>query len=186
MTNETPDQAAFNPYQAPGAVVVDADAQAEAPAFFPVTRFKLIVMSLASAGFYEIYWFYKNWRCVQSREKIDVPVRTVFYPLVAYSLFAKVQKMANEVQAVAVPGPGILAFLVFVLAVCGGLPDPYWVVGLGSFLPLLPVQTTIIEINRRIAPKADPNGNFSWANFVWMAIGAVVYLLLFIEIVPKK
>ena len=186
MTNETQKQSAFNPYEAPGSTVADADAQTDQPAFFPVTRFKLIVMSLASAGFYEIYWFYKNWRCVETREKINVPVRTVFYPFVAYSLFTKVQKVAMEVQAVSVPGPGVLAFLVFVLALCGGLPDPYWMVGLGSFLPLLPVQTTIIEINRRMAPKADRNGNFTWANFVWMAVGGLVYLGVFGEMLFKK
>jgi len=48
------------------------------------------------------------------------------------------------------------------------------------------VQTTIIEINRRVAPQADRNGNFTWANFVWMAVGGLVYLGVFGEMLFKK
>jgi hypothetical protein len=34
--------------------------------FFPVSLFKLTVMSLFTLGLYEIYWFYRNWQLIKA------------------------------------------------------------------------------------------------------------------------
>lgn len=36
-------------------------AEYNTPYYFPVSNTKLVLMSLATLGFYELYWFYKNW-----------------------------------------------------------------------------------------------------------------------------
>ena len=47
--------AVFNPYAAPAAAVADAAPASGEALFFPVSRLKFALMSLATLGLYEIY-----------------------------------------------------------------------------------------------------------------------------------
>ena len=42
------------------------------PAFFAVSPLKLIVMSTATLGIYELYWFYKNWKLIKQRTESNI------------------------------------------------------------------------------------------------------------------
>jgi hypothetical protein len=171
----------FNPYRAPMAPVseVGATLTGEAP-FYAVSTLKFTVMTLATAGFYLLYWFYKHWRYVHSREQVLVIVRTIFYPVTAYSLMRRVQEMAPQAGTPGIRQPGMLAFLVFFFALLGNAPDPYWLASLLSILPLLPVQAAVNELNRKVAPDADPNERFSGGNIAWIAIGALLWALILV------
>jgi hypothetical protein len=158
---------------------VGATLTGEAP-FYAVSTLKFTVMTLATAGFYLLYWFYKHWRYVQSREKVLVIVRTIFYPVTAYSLMRRVQEMAPQAGTPGIRQPGMLAFLVFFFALLGNAPDPYWLASLLSILPLLPVQAAVNELNRKVAPDADPNERFSGGNIAWIAIGALLWALILV------
>ena len=50
------------------------------PMFFPVSRLKLLVMSLVTFGLYEVFWFYKNWQLFKAATVRDISPfwRTVF------------------------------------------------------------------------------------------------------------
>jgi uncharacterized membrane protein YdbT with pleckstrin-like domain len=47
------------------------------------------------------------------------------------------------------------------------------VVSLLGFLPLLPVQATVNELNRRLAPQAGTNSGFSAWNIAGLIVGGI-------------
>jgi hypothetical protein len=167
----------FNPYAAPKAEVADPSTRM-APVFYPVSLLKLTLMSLATFGLYEIYWFYKNWKCVQRNDgyKVNAPIRAFFYPLMSYDLFKRIRGHADKAQLGPRLQAGLLAATIFVLAALWRLPDPWWLVSLLGFLPLLPVQSTVNEINRKLAPQAGINGRFSGWNVVGLVVGGILLL----------
>lgn len=179
MKTQAMAQEAFNPYAAPKAALADAAAPGVQPVFFPVSLLKLTLMSLATLGLYEIYWFYKNWKCVQENfgQKVNAPVRAFFYPLMSYSLFRRIRDHAAGAQLEAKLQAGLLAIAVFITAVLYRLPDPWWLVSLLAFLPLLPVQSVVNQINARLAPGADANRRFSGWNIAGLITGGVFCVL---------
>jgi hypothetical protein len=179
MKAQAAEQEAFNPYAAPKAAVADAAVPGVEPVFFAVTLRKLTLMSIGTLGLYQIYWFYKNWKCVQqhSGDKVSAPIRAVFYPLVSYALFRRVRERAAAAQIEGGLQAGLLAAAVFVLSFLWRLPDPWWLAGLAVFLPMLPVQSSVNEINARLAPQAEPNAGFSGGNIAGMIVGGLVLLL---------
>jgi hypothetical protein len=170
---------AFNPYAAPTAAVADAAPASGAAVFFPVSLLKLTLMSLATLGLYEIYWFYQNWKCVHHNfgDKVNAPVRAVFYPLVSYSLFRKIREQAGKAQLDGELQAGALALTVFLIGALWRLPDPWWLVSLLGFLPLLPVQSTVNELNRKLAPQAGDNSSFSGLNIAGLIVGGILLLM---------
>jgi len=103
--------------------------------YFSVAIPKFILMSIATIGLYQIYWFWKNWKVVESREssKKYPLIRAVFAPIFAYSLFQRI-KVAN---------PVVLALGYFVIGALWRLPDSWGVLSVFSFVPLIPVQQMI-------------------------------------------
>jgi hypothetical protein len=150
--------------------------------FFPASVLKLILMSLATLGLYEIYWFYKNWKCLHESfgDNVNAPVRAVFYPLTSYTLFKRIREQAAKAQLDGQLQSGLLALTVFAISALWRLPDPWWVVSLLGFFPLLPVQATVNELNRRLAPQAGTNSGFSAWNIAGLIVGGI---LLFMALV---
>ena len=68
------------------------------PMFFPVSRFKLLVMSLVTFGLYEIFWFYKNWQLFKAKTGSDISPfwRTVFRVFFIYELLHEIQEKARS------------------------------------------------------------------------------------------
>ncbi len=109
--------------------------------------------------------------------KVNAPIRAVFYPLMAYSLFRRVRERAAAAQIDGGLQAGLLALALFVLSLLWRLPDPWWLAGLAAFVPMLPVQSAVNQINARLAPQAEPNVRFSGANIAGMILGGLVLLL---------
>lgn len=170
----------LNPYAAPKSQVDDLSAPAQArPAFFPVGCLKLATMTLVTFGIYEMYWFYQNWKSVQrlTGEKLNAPVRAFFYPVTSYSMFRRIQEQGRRLQVDVGIRAGALAISVFGLTVLWRLPDPYWLVSLLTFLPLLSVQSEVNKINRRVAPDADRNERLRAWNVVAVVVGGLIWAL---------
>ena len=185
MKSETAEQD-FNPYQAPRTNVADV-AGAQEPVFFPISTLKLALMSIVTFGLYEIYWFYQNWKLVQHdpAQKLNAPIRAVFYPIMAYALFRRIAEAAAREQLGTLQA-GALAVAVFVMSALWRLPDPWWLVSFLSFVPLLPVQQSVNALNRKLAPQADPNRRFSAWNIFGLVAGGLFFLLALIGVfVPE-
>ena len=157
--------------------------QRTAPLYFPVSITKLIVMSIFTLGIYEIYWFYKNWTHVKirTRQKIRPFWRAIFSVFYCYSLFKAVRESVDSHAGRQEINPGWLAAGYIILSISYKLPDPYWLVSLMAFLPLLPVQGAINNINATVAPVAARNGNFSVKNIFVMIIGGLCLVLVALD-----
>jgi hypothetical protein len=148
--------------------------------FFSVSKTKLIIMSLFSWGIYEIYWFYKNWKLMQGRteKKIHPFWRAIFAIFFCYQFFNTVRDTADSYGIRTGINPGGFAVGYILLSLTYKLPDPIWLICLLTFIPLLPIQGVINDINAKIAPNAEINNRFSWKNVVVIIIGAILSLLI--------
>ena len=73
--------------------------------------------------------------------------------------------------------PGAMATLYFLLVASWRLPDPWWLISIASFLPLLPVQRTTMEANARSEAIEGMNRSYSLGNIVVVVIGGLMVLL---------
>jgi hypothetical protein len=81
---------------------------------------------------------------------------------------------------------GPLALAVFILAALTRLPDPWWMITFLGFLPLLPVQSAVNDINAKFAPGADGNNRFSGWNIAGLLAGAIALALAILgTLVPE-
>jgi|SRR5690349_5119244 len=163
-----------NPYAAPTAPVSDPPPPANVePVFFAAGLFKLAIMSVGTCGFYHVYWSYKNWKCVSrlTGQDFNAPLRAFFYPFTSYALFHHIETEGRKRGTDMPSNAGFLALVLFLLCVLRRMPDPYWVIGLLAFLPLLPVQSAVNQINRHATPDADPNARLHGWNVLAVIVG---------------
>ena len=185
MTVETtspPRAANRNPF-APPSASLDVEPAGEEQAYFAVGVAKLCVMSITTLGLYELYWFYKQWKCAAriSGEKLWAPVRALFFPFTAYFLFTRMHDHAHR-YSVSFPAVGALAFAVFFLNVAWRLPDPWWLVSEFAFLPLIAVQNAVNALNAKAAPGADENRRLTPGNVVAILLGGAITALAVIGV----
>ncbi|MCI0604795.1 DUF4234 domain-containing protein [bacterium] len=156
--------------------------QGNVPLFFPVSKAKLIVLSLCTFGIYEIYWFYKHWSLIKERERSDIKPfwRSIFAIFFCNQLFRSVKESAESNGIACSWKPITISIFFILLAITWRLPDPFWLITFFSFLPLIPVQTTINEINAKVAPLADKNERFTGKNILVIVIGFLWLVLVII------
>ena len=153
----------------------------------PLTRYggfvaphpaKLLLMSVASLGLYQMYWLYENWRAMdQAKYKHVIPwLRTLFYPLFTYSNFQWIETRAAEDGIGAALKPGILFLLFFGLTFIS--LDPWDLSSLLNCLPLLYVNSLIIQSRKKTDPTYRPETEFKSADYSVITLGIVLYLSL--------
>jgi hypothetical protein len=154
--------------------------EAGPPVYFAVSRAKLIVMSLATLGFYRVYWFYQHWHRQRERTQEDLSPfwRTVFSIFFAYDLFTRLRDEAGRNGIAPRYRAGWAAAGYIVPSLMFRLPDPWWLVTLLSVVPLVAVQGTANALNAAITPGADRNGRLSALNVTVVVLGGVLWLLL--------
>jgi hypothetical protein len=180
-----------NPYAPPAAAVADipiAAAREGSTPFFAVSLPKLAVLSVCSFGFYEVYWFYKNWRLIQAHERSAIlPVaRAIFAVFYCYACFARIRDKGNELGVKPPLAAGWLAAGWILATVVWKLPDPYWLVTLLAFAFLLPVQAHANRINQASAGDHDRNTRFSgWNWLLALAGGGFLALAIVGTLMPQ-
>lgn len=172
----------LNPYAPPQAEVTDlgtvSTGPVNSPAFFPVSKTKLLVLSICSLGMYQYYWFYRNWKIIRERTGEDLSPfwRAFFAIFFIHSLFKRV-KSHSAVPLTSGLAAGELATVWVVLTLLYRLPDPYWLVAFLAIWALLPVQAEINAINASESPGHDPNTRFSGWNWLMVALGGPFFLM---------
>ena len=169
---------------APRPVASDATSLAAdvSPPFFPVSITKLVVMSVCTFGFYEVYWFYRNWRLARERgAHVRPALRALFAIFFCHSLFRIVRDRAGDTAArddELRAGPLAIGWIV--VSLLGGLPDPYWLVSFCAVVFVVPVQMSANRYNRVRAPRHDPNDRFGTANWIAIVGGGLLLTLVVI------
>jgi len=152
--------------------------------YYAVSTVKLIVLSTLTFGLYDLYWFYKNWVEIKRREntKIIPWARALFASFYAFSCFDHVRKSAantslNISKAIKWNGIGYL--------VCNALyrlPDPYWLLSLGSVFFLVSANRAMADINEETGGDEKPLRLQGWD---WLLV-AVGCLLMAGTLIPES
>ena len=161
------------------ATSTDAASYQDAP-FFGVSLDKFIVMSICTFGIYDIYWCYHQWRAERRRGDSDVSPfwRAFFAPLWGFSLFSRVQDVAERHGVTATWSANGLGLAFLLLSISWRLPDPYWLVSVFAFLPLVPIQVTVNALNTAAAPSAPRNDKYSGLNVLGIVWGVILMALV--------
>jgi len=119
--------------------------------FFAVGTHKFIVLSIFTLGLYDLYWSYRNWKQLKSvsGDRVSPFWRAFFAPFWAVSLFNRVHDAATAAGVRICWRAGPLGILYLILSMTWRLPDPWWLISLASFIPIIPVQLAAQRINAR-------------------------------------
>lgn len=164
----------INPYggdSVHGYVTVD-----DPPYPYVISIWKLIVICVFTFGFYEVYWFYRQWKSFNTANNLKhgsfaLWVYSLFAPLSSYSLFKHISnnvKKANYGKGLEAGG---LAIIYFFLA-------RIWL----GFLPLIPVQNKINLYWEKKYHKRLVRSNFGVWNWIVIITSALlVFYVIFSE-----
>lgn len=157
--------------------------------YFPVSPLKFSLMSLCTCGLYEMFWSYKNWRRIKIRDKSEIsPVwRAFFYPFWHYSLLADIAErrstgvIRNKLYRLA------LAISLIIICYSWRAPDPYWLLCLLTFVPMLPAVYAIAEINalQETPPSQNPHTFLNFAAYLFVSPILAFSVLLTIGYFPN-
>jgi hypothetical protein len=159
--------------------VVEPITEFTAPYFFAVSLPKLIVMSFVTLGFYQWYWFYRNWQNIVSRDgsRKSPFWRACLNGLFGWPCFAEIGKAcrSNQIEMLL---PTWLLGLAWTITALLSKFDALWPIALGAVAILLPVQVAANRVNRLLTPNCDPNDRFSSANWFMIAFGLLLWAAL--------
>lgn len=165
--------------------------------YIPVVRHALL--SIATIGLFEVYWFYRNWNYIKYRHHLNImPFWRAFFSIIfAFPLLWTIRKdpVANAITPARFSAAGLVAVWIAAMFLCSRLspasheslqellrepPDPNFLLigflrGASSFLCFLPVQLYINRLNRSLV---HPPKYFPWSigQVALLAIGAIVWI----------
>src|SRR5688572_13560984 len=150
--------------------------------YFPVSTWKFIVLSFLSFGIYDVYWTYYQWKRIREHENEDLSPfwRAFFAPIWMFYLLPRIAESAGKHHVPVAWNGTTLALGYLVLQFSLRLPDPWWLVSLLAFVPLIPAAQAIERINRAAGATEDPNSRFSGGNWVAIILGGLFFLLALI------
>lgn len=146
--------------------------------FFDVSVLKLVLMSFATLGLYQIYWFYKNWELAKQRGQDVWPfARAIFAIFFVIPLFRQIQEMGRSTSVAVTTRAGSLGALFIIVQFAWRLPDPFWIIGFAGVLPLAVAQSDIVKIHRALGLDPTINNRFTWLNIVAIVFGGILFVL---------
>lgn len=152
-------------------------AESDTP-FFAVGVFKFLMLSMFTLGLYDLVWFYFHWKHIRAQENIKIlaAARSIFAFIYCYPLLRRIERKARAAGQEGLWVP--MSYGMWLVLGWGGnmLPGNWALLGLLSTLFLLPAQAEANLLNKRANPNADANTRFTWVNYVWMALGIILYL----------
>jgi hypothetical protein len=148
-------------------------------AYFTVGATKFSLMSLTTFGIYALYWFYRNWRIIRDRDQSQISPfwRAFFAPFWTFSMGSRFTEEAKG-QNISLGLPVIaLGVIYLLLNALWRLPDPYGLVTLLAFIPLLPFDFAARRLNGG-GQLAEPDfARFSGWNIAWLIVGSLLLVL---------
>ncbi len=147
--------------------------------YYTLTPLKLTLLSICTYSIYEIYWFYKNWSII--KEKIDgnfkAYARAIIAPLTAFSFFKNIERDAKR-KNIYFPYKPILLWIPYLaFSFLYKLPDPYWMICLFSFVPLLMIQKIMIKLNILEGFDGVTKNKLGISGIVIIIIGGIILIL---------
>lgn len=154
-----------------------AKQNAQVPNYYTVSTARLVVFSLISAGFYLIYWFYRNFKIMQEFDKKDPAdkklatttlsiLAAIFLGFTSYALFVDVRRSMQKVDKDRKVGAGGAAWGVFFLDSMGF-----------AFFPVMVVQDHMNHIKKKAFGEERVEEKYTAGEIVMVMIGGLYMLL---------
>lgn len=183
-----------NPYAPPAAPLTRPSSGTTE--FYVVSVRKFWTLYVATLGFYELYWFWRNWKLLRDSRKLDIwPIpRSLFSIFFAHALNREIDAALTKARVVHTWSASSVATNYVVFTLISRLADrlagrsigsPY--VDLISLACLAPLGYSMFQTQRAAnAASADPDGTtnhrLTGANWGWIAFGTLLWLLTLVGI----
>ncbi len=157
--------------------------------YFTASNQKLVLMCVCTFSLYEIYWFYKNWTAIKQHyagSKIMPAARSLFSPIWAYSCFKEIKRSVASIETYNDLPIGNLAIAFFMLNLCSGLPDPFSLLSVLTFWPVMIVNNAALAVNARNNRDFKHNDEITRNNKIVIAIGAFFWLFVIVGMFVNK
>jgi len=152
--------------------------------YFPVSKLKFSLMSICTLSLYPLYWNYKNWCYIKDRDQANImPLwRSIFYPLWYYSLLTHLCTDSKNDNVKNSIFKSVLVTVMLLFSICSILPDPYWLVSIFIFIPILPAVHIISKINasREVNKKITSH---RLINFITYLIGGTLVAFITLSVI---
>jgi hypothetical protein len=170
----------MNPIEPEKIEIEVARGGADSLPFYCVSPAKLSILSFATIGLYELYWFYRNWALIRARSGRDISPfwRGVFAIFYCHALATTVDSAAKSVNVPERLRPGLVAAGYAALLVTQRLPDPWWLVCLFSFVPLIPIAVQIRRVHEAMRPGFEGMVGWGGWSLATLAVGGAFTSLL--------
>lgn len=167
------------------------------PMFYVVSINKMIALMLATSNLYAFYWFYRNWSSYReaSGERLIPLLRSIIPVLFMYPLLSRVDRSLTSSGRQHQWSPLMLTLGMWLVVLAGFVsgwitPTPselappdsaFWIRGLIELFLYTGVMIWILCLAQRAInvhegdPKGQMNGHITGANWVWIAVGVVIW-----------
>ena len=147
--------------------------------YFEVGAAKFVAMSIVTWGLYDLYWAYQQWARIKERthENLSPGLRAFFGHLWGFSLFKRIHADATSRGVSVEWASGLLGFLYLIMVAVWRLPDPWWLITVFAFIPIIPVVLTVSAIHDTLATHRDRNSRLSGGNVAGLIFGSLFLVL---------
>ncbi|WP_073221709.1 hypothetical protein [Massilia sp. CF038] len=160
-------------------------------AFYVVSPLKLCIMFLVTAGYYTVYWNYKNWRCYKNHHPDGQewpPARAIFQIFFLHDLLREANEYADAQGRPLNWKSDTDAGIMIALIVAWGVVDRLWSrdIAASYTAPLWAILGLVLlvyyckvqgQINRACGdPHGAGNARLTAANYVWIVICMLLWL----------
>ena len=191
-----PDETASNLYAPPQAEVHSVASEASTE-FYVVSTGKFLLLYFFTVGIYQLYWFYRQWaqyRRHHGKALWPIP-RAIFSVFFTHSLTRAIHDAQHKAGVRFAWSPSLLATIFVILQIASNVLDRMSWREIGSPLTdwlslatLIPLAHVLYAIQKAAnAACADPDGAgnryLSGANWAWILLGVLCWLLILIVLV---
>jgi hypothetical protein len=164
-------------------------------------NWKLVLFSIFTLNFYQVYWFYRNWKFIKNELKLKVhpiikvlllfvPVLgliTIFYQFKSINEFAKHENIEKPFYPLIV----LIIWLIFlvegIIFIIAAIINPQIgdyvimtsIIGLLSVFPLILVQDTINFIILSTQPGLKVSKRITLIDIIVITLGVVIWILFY-------
>lgn len=152
-------------------------------------QWKFCTLCILTLGIYQLAWGHKQWKFFKERDnrKIIAWFRSWFLPFYLYGLSQKVFALAEEQGYREKGSPFQVTLFYWIFLVLARFPNPWQLVSLLSFLPLLTVLKAANYYWEQQQPNIPVNQSFTGREVAWIIFGVIFWLLVIIRfLVPSE
>lgn len=162
--------------------------------FYVVSNSKFLILMIATAGFYEFYWFYKHWSQYSRRHNAGMwPIMRAIFPIFfTHSLFSNLDNGVEKQKPNFWWDSTLFASLYVIMAVLSKVAERVaekfpseniTFLDLAGWLAL-PICMSILYQAQRVANIAcgdsagQGNNRLTGLNYLWIAVGLGMWVLI--------